>query len=271
MTLIQKTFAALQAKGRRALIPYVMAGDPAPWVTVGLMHRLVDAGANLIELGLPFSDPMADGKTIAYAAKRALDAGTSTQEAFAMCQEFRKTNSHTPVVVMGYLNPVEMMGQDAFVELCVRSGVSGVLLVDLPPQEAGALPSKLAARGIDMIFLLAPTTQPARMQQVLDKGQGFIYYVSLTGVTGASTLDATTASASISKVKTKTCLPVCAGFGIDSPNHARTMADTADGVIVGSALVRHFTQINAADEAQILAASDALINFFVSLRKAVDS
>lgn len=173
-TRIETTFNTLREQNKKALIPYVMAGDPNPSVTVSLLHELVDHGADVIEVGLPFSDPMADGETIALAGERALAGGTSTRQAIEMVKAFRKTNTTTPVLVMGYLNPIEIIGYDKFISLCQDAGVDGVLMVDLPPQEAGDFTQKLANSAMNEIFLLAPTTLPERREQVLKHGGGFI-------------------------------------------------------------------------------------------------
>ena len=189
MSRIAATFAALQEKNRKALIPFVTAGDPDPAMTVPLMHALAGAGADVIELGVPFSDPMADGPTIQRSSERALKHGTSLKHVLGFVAEFRQTNNATPVVLMGYANPIEAMGYDAFSAAASTAGVDGVLVVDYPPQEAGQLSGLLAQRGIDAIFLLAPTSTSLRIGEVARHARGYIYYVSLRGVTGAATLD----------------------------------------------------------------------------------
>lgn len=271
MTRIETTFATLNAQHKKALIPYIMAGDPSPSVTVDLMHQLVAHGADLIEIGLPFSDPMADGQTIAIAGERALAAGTSTRQAIDMVKKFRETNTTTPVLLMGYLNPVEIIGYDAFIDKCHKAGVDGLLLVDLPPHESDdALRQKLHQNAINQIFLLAPTTQAVRRKAVLEQGSGFIYYVSLKGVTGSNALDTDDVSAHVQAIKADTDLPVCVGFGIRDGASARAVATFADGVIVGSELVKHFADVGD-DTAKIDHAIAQVLAKMDELRLAIDS
>jgi tryptophan synthase alpha chain len=239
MSRIAACFATLKSNNRKALIPYVMAGDPNPAVTVPLLHAMVTAGADLIELGLPFSDPMADGPVIALAAERALAGGTST---FDMVAEFRKNDSTTPIVLMGYLNPIEIIGYEAFAARAEAAGVDGLLLVDLPPEEAGDLAGILAKHQIDPIFLLSPTTTDARIEHVVKAARGYVYYVSLKGVTGSSALDTVEVAARINAIKQKTDLPIGVGFGIHDRQTAQAVGAAADGVIVGTALVRSFAE-----------------------------
>jgi len=247
MSRIASCFAALKAQNRKALIPYIMAGDPSPDVTVPLLHEIVAAGADLIELGLPFSDPMADGPVIALAAERALAGGTSTLKALEMVAEFRKTNTTTPIILMGYLNPVEIIGYEAFVARAAAAGVDGLLMVDLPPEESGALGEILAKHAIDPIFLLAPTTTDARIEHVVNAARGYVYYVSLKGVTGSSALNTAEVDARIRQIKAKTDLPIGVGFGIHDRATAQAVGAAADGVIVGTALVRSFAEHAPAD------------------------
>ncbi|WP_290003307.1 tryptophan synthase subunit alpha [Faucicola atlantae] len=269
-TRIETTFGALKQQNKKALIPYIMAGDPNPNVTVELLHDLVAHGADIIEVGLPFSDPMADGETIALAGERALAGGTSTRQALAIVKQFRATNQHTPVLVMGYLNPVEILGYDNFIALCQEAGVDGVLMVDLPPQEAGNFTQKLANSQMNEIFLLAPTTLPQRRQQVLQHGGGFIYYVSVKGVTGSKALDTAEVGTQVQQIKAQTALPVCVGFGIRDGESAKAIGQYADGVIVGSELVRQFADVG--DNAdQIAAAKHRVLAKMDELRQALDS
>jgi tryptophan synthase alpha chain len=269
-TRIETTFNTLREQGKKALIPYVMAGDPNPTVTVSLLHELVDHGADVIEVGLPFSDPMADGETIALAGERAIAAGTSTRQAIDMVREFRKNNQHTPVLVMGYLNPVEIIGYDKFIAMCEDAGIDGVLMVDLPPQEAGSFTQKLANSHMNEIFLLAPTTLPARRDEVLKHGSGFIYYVSVKGVTGSKALDAPDVSQHVQAIKAQTALPVCVGFGIRDGASAKAVGQDADGVIVGSELVKNFANVGN-DEQQIAHAKKLILDKMDELRQAIDS
>lgn len=208
MSRLATRFGQLKSQQRKALVSYVMAGDPHPEVTVALLHQMVDAGVDVVELGLPFSDPMADGPVIALAAERALAGGTSTLDALNMVREFRKKDTETPVVLMGYLNPVEVIGYEKFTAYANECGVDGVLLVDLPPEEAKEFDAVLKKYGMDQIFLLAPTSTDERIKHVVNQASGFIYYVSLKGVTGAATLDVSEAAARIQKIKSFTDIPV---------------------------------------------------------------
>ena len=233
------------------------------------MHTLVAHGADVIEIGLPFSDPMADGQVISLAGERALANGTSTKAAIAMVKAFRQTNQTTPVLLMGYLNPIEIIGYETFVALCVDAGVDGVLMVDLPPQESGDFVQQLADNAINQIFLLAPTTDATRRQAVLKHGGGFIYYVSLKGVTGSSSLNTDEVSKGVSAIKADTDLPVCVGFGIRDGKSAQAVARFADGVIVGSELVRHFADVGDS-ESKIAQAIANISEKMDELRVAID-
>ncbi|MFW2177581.1 MULTISPECIES: tryptophan synthase subunit alpha [unclassified Moraxella] len=270
MTRIETTFATLKQQNKKALIPYIMAGDPNPTVTVELMQDLVKHGADIIEVGLPFSDPMADGQTISLAGERALAGGTSTRQAIEMVKEFRKTNTTTPVLFMGYLNPVEIIGYDNFLKLCQDAGADGLLMVDLPPQEAGEFTQDLKNHGMNEIFLLAPTTLPQRREQVLKHGGGFIYYVSVKGVTGSNTLDTDEVGKQVQAIKDSTDLPICVGFGIRDGASAKAVAKFADGVIVGSELVKHFADVGD-DSAKIATAKANILAKMDELRQAIDN
>lgn len=271
MTRIESTFKTLKSQNKKALIPYVMAGDPTPHSFVGLLHDLVKHGADMIEVGLPFSDPMADGPTVALAGERALAAGTSTRDALKMVAQFRKTDSETPIILMGYLNPVEIIGYDKFVGLCEQSGVDGILMVDLPPAEAGSFTQHLTAHSINEIFLLSPTTLAERRQQVLTHCGGYIYYVSLKGVTGSATLDTDDVATQVQAIKAETDLPVCVGFGIRDGASAKAIGKHADGIIVGSALVQNFADIDADDSSAVAAAQQRIMTKMDELRTALDS
>lgn len=249
MSRIAKRFAETRAAGRAALIPYITAGDPAPNVTVPLLHDLVAAGADLLEIGVPFSDPMADGPVIQLACERALAHGTSLRDVLAMVQEFRLQDPHTPVVLMGYLNPVERMGAAAFADAAATAGVDGVLLVDLPPEEGLELTGLMQRAGMDIIFLIAPTTSSARLQSVTAAASGFIYYVSLKGVTGSQSLDPAELDARLSAIRACTDLPLGVGFGIRDAPTAAAVARVADAVVVGSAIVRLAEQFPGEPEA----------------------
>jgi tryptophan synthase alpha chain len=237
MSRIESTLAALKAEGRTALIPYITAGDPHPSHTVGLMHALVDGGADIIELGVPFSDPMADGPTIQLACERALLHDTSLWNCCAMVAEFRKRDSRTPVVLMGYLNPIETRGLEAFCALAKASGVDGVLIVDLAVEEAPDFAPVVRAHGLDLIFLLAPTSSDARIDAIVRQASGYLYYVSLKGVTGAALLDVASVEAKLGQIRRHTSLPIAVGFGIRDAASAALVGTVADGVVVGSALV----------------------------------
>ena len=252
MSRIAATFARLATEKRKALIPYITAGDPLKTTTVPLMHAMVAAGVDIIELGFPFSDPMADGPVIQLAHERALRSGTSLRDVLALVAEFRRTNDTTPVVLMGYLNPIEAMGQDAFVGNAVAAGVDGVLVVDLPPEEAAGMSATAKAAGLDVIYLLAPTTTEARLKLVADQASGYLYYVSIKGVTGASTLDVGEVAGKVETIRNIARLPIGVGFGIKDAETAAAIGRVSDGVVVGSALVRKIEQY-AAEPARILA------------------
>lgn len=237
MNRIDQCFANLKSRGRRALIPFITAGDPAPEYTVGFMHALVEAGADVLELGVPFSDPMADGPVIQKACERALKHGVRLSHLFEMVREFRQTNTDTPVVLMGYLNPMERIGLEAFAEQAAAAGIDGVLAVDMPPEEAEELGPLLESPGLASIFLVAPTTTEERAATICAHGQGYLYYVSLKGVTGTATLDAADIAAHLAPLRGMTDLPLCVGFGIRDGASAAEVGKVADGVIVGSALV----------------------------------
>lgn len=242
MSRIGQTFTQLKAQGRKALIPFITAGDPAPASTVPLMHALVAGGADILELGVPFSDPMADGPTIQRASERALKHGVGLRDVLAMVAEFRQTNADTPVVLMGYANPIEAMGWDGFCAAAAAAGVDGVLTVDYPPEESAEFAAKCAAAGLDNIYLLAPTTPAARVEAVAKQARGFIYYVSLKGVTGAASLDLGEVAARLPAIRAATGLPVGVGFGISDAETARRVAEVADAVVIGSRIVREIEE-----------------------------
>ncbi|KAB7627863.1 tryptophan synthase subunit alpha [Alkalilimnicola sp. S0819] len=248
MSRIAKRFAELRAQGRKALIPYFTAGDPDPSQTVPLMHTLVAAGADLIELGVPFSDPMSDGPVIQAACERALTHDVKLTDIFAMVREFRQTDPDTPVVLMGYLNPLEVMGYRRFAELAAEAGVDGVLTVDLPPEEAAELTEPMAELGLDPIFLVAPTTTRARLEKICGVARGFVYYVSLKGVTGSASLDVAAVAERVEAIREYSDLPVGVGFGIGDAESAARVAAVSDAVVVGSALVRRIAEYGAEPE-----------------------
>ena len=238
MSRIAATFERLRREDRKALVPFFTAGDPSPKSTVPLMHALVAGGADVIELGVPFSDPMADGPVIQRSSERALKHGVSLKDVLGYAADFRKTNSTTPVVFMGYANPVEAMGAERFADAAKSAGVDGVLIVDYPPEESEAIVRLLEARGLDTIFLLSPTTTDSRLQRVAALGRGYLYYVSLTGVTGAANIDLDEISTRLAHIRKHTRLPVGVGFGIRDGETARRIAGVADAVIIGSRLVQ---------------------------------
>ena len=237
MSRIQPMFSRLRQQGRKALIPYITAGDPRPAQTVALMHALVAAGADLIELGVPFSDPMADGPVIQAACERALKQGTTLWRVLDMVKEFRRRDRQTPVVLMGYLNPIEARGLRSFARRAKASGVDGVLVVDLSAEEAGAFVPEFRACGLDCIFLVSPTSSKERIQAIVKVASGYLYYVSLKGVTGSASIDPIAVAGKVAEVRLHTELPVAVGFGVRDAVTAARVGAVADGVIVGSALV----------------------------------
>lgn len=266
MSRIAGCFEALRAQGRKALIPYITAGDPKPGITVSLMHAMVGAGGNIIELGVPFSDPMADGPVIQRASERALEHHTSLRDVLEMVRAFRVDDPDTPVVLMGYLNPIEVMGYEAFAVAAEDAGVDGVLTVDIPPEEAGDFLPALNQRGLDAIFLLAPTTTGTRINSICRAASGFVYYVSLKGVTGASHLDIDAVENKLAEIRRATDVPVGVGFGIKDAATAAAVAGLADAVVVGSALVLKIEAL--ADRPEAIA--PALAELLAEMRKAMD-
>ncbi len=242
MSRIDATLAALKAQGRKALIPYVTAGYPFADVTPELIHSMVGAGADIIELGVPFSDPSADGPVIQKAGDKALAFGIGTAQVLDMVRQFRRTNSNTPVVLMGYANPVERYdlkhGADSFIRDASAAGVDGVLIVDYPPEECVEFAAKLRAHQMDLIFLLAPTSTDARMQQVAQVASGYVYYVSLKGVTGSGALDTDAVEAMLPRIRQHVHIPVGVGFGIRDAATAQTIGRVADAVVIGSKIIQ---------------------------------
>lgn len=238
MSRIQQSFAALKANHRKGLIPYFCAGDPSPALTVPLMHALAQSGADVIELGIPFSDPMADGPLIQRAAERAIKHGVGLRDVFEMVREFRQTNLLTPVVLMGYANPIEHLGKEEFVRLAKETGVDGVLIVDYPPEECVDFVELLKAQGIDPIFLLAPTSTNERIAEVARHASGYLYYVSLKGITGAGHLDVSSVAAKLPLIQRFTQVPIAVGFGIKDAVTAQAVGQVADAVVVGSRIIQ---------------------------------
>jgi len=238
MSRIKNTFAALAAQGKKGLIPFITAGDPNPEQTVEFMHALAKGGADVIELGVPFSDPMADGPVIQRSSERALARGVTLKSVLADVKRFRETNDTTPVVLMGYANPIERMGAEAFAKAAKEAGVDGVLVVDYPPEEAVEFGKSMREAGIDPIFLLAPTSTEQRMKDVGRVASGYVYYVSLKGVTGAGHLDTADVGRKLAEIRRHVKLPVGVGFGIRDAAGAQAIASHADAVIIGSRVIQ---------------------------------
>lgn len=267
MSRIESVYRAQYEAGRSTLVTYVVAGDPEPGVTVAAMHGLAEGGANVIELGIPFSDPEAEGPDIQGGCERALAHHVRLKDVLEMVRVFRERDATTAVVLMGYLNSVEAMGYEHFARAAADAGVDGVLLVNLPPEEADVLRPELERLGLDLIFLLAPTTTTERAQRILDQASGFVYYVSLKGTTGAATLEVDPVRERLLELRTQTRLPIAVGFGIRDGDSARQVAAFADGVVVGSALVRRMGEL--ADQPQAI--PEALRTLTETLRQAMDS
>ena len=265
MSRLAVRFARLRAEGRKALVPFVTAGDPSREATVGVMHALVAAGADMIELGVPFSDPMADGPVIQRSSERALGRGVASRDVFDFVREFRRGDELTPVVLMGYLNPVEMRGAADYAADAKAAGVDGLLLVDLPPEEAAPTREALNAAGLELISLAAPTTSEARLPRLAGEAQGYLYYVSFAGVTGASITDAGQVSERCARLRELSPVPVLIGFGIKDAASASAMAPLADGIVVGSALVEALSAAADPDDAARRAHA-----FLAPLRAALD-
>jgi tryptophan synthase alpha chain len=265
MSRIETTFKSLREQGKKALIPFITAGDPSPLLTVPLMHKLVEAGADILELGVPFSDPMADGPTIQRASERALKHGVGLKDVLALVAEFRKTNATTPVVLMGYANPIEAMGYEQFAAAAAGAGVDGVLTVDYPPEECAGLAASLQQRDIDMIFLLSPTTPDKRFQLVAKLARGFIYYVSLKGVTGSANLDLQEVGRKIPLIQAAANLPVGVGFGIRDGETARAVAQFSDAVVIGSRIVQEI------ENSQAEAVTQNVFTLVKGIRTAMDA
>lgn len=247
MSRITPVVKALQSQGRRALIPYLVAGDPDAPTTLALMHELVRQGADIIELGMPFSDPSSDGPVIQLGAERALAAGMTLSGVLDLVARFRETDPDTPVVLMGYANPVEITGYQAFASRAAAAGVDGVLLVDLPVGEAGDWLAASREQGLDTIFLVAPTTPPSRIEAICRHSSGYLYYVSLKGVTGAALSDPQAIETRVKELRTQTELPVMVGFGIKDEDSAVAMASASDGVIIGSAIVKRIAELDGGE------------------------
>jgi tryptophan synthase alpha chain len=264
---IERCFNDLASRGRCALVTYITAGDPAAAITPRIMHSLIDGGADIIELGMPFSDPMADGPIIQRASERALKNGMSLAGVLDIVRAFRRENSDVPIILMGYLNPIEAMGYEHFSAQATEAGVDGVLIVDVPPEEAKTINTHLAGSGLDQIFLIAPNSSRARIDGVREFAGGFVYYVSVKGVTGAKSIDPGEVSAGIEQIRLRLSLPVGVGFGIKSPESAAAVAGAGDAVIVGSAFIE-IVERNAGDIDEMCKEVES---FAAQLRGAIDS
>jgi tryptophan synthase alpha chain len=265
MSRIAACFARLAAERRKGLIPYVAAGDPAPELTVPLMRALAGAGADIVELGVPFSDPMADGPVIQRATERAIRRGVGLKQTLQFVSEFRRSDASTPVVLMGYANPIEHMGREAFARAAAEAGVDGVLVVDYPPEECEDFAAAMKAAGIDPIFLLAPTSTEDRIARVARVASGYLYYVSLKGITGAGHLDVDAVAARVPVIKSMARVPVGVGFGIRDAASAQALARVADAVVVGSRIIQ---EMEAVPPDRAVAAAGALL---AELRRAIDA
>ncbi len=265
MSRIQSTLSALAEQNKKGLIPFITAGDPTPELTVPLMHALVAGGADIIELGVPFSDPMAEGPVIQRACERALKNGVGMSDVLRHVEAFRKTNTSTPVVLMGYANPIERMGIDAFVDGAKAAGVDGAIVVDYPPEECEEFAARMRASDLDLIFLLAPTSTEERIAQVAKIGSGFCYYVSLKGVTGAGHIDTTEVAERIATIRKHIKLPIGVGFGIRDAQTAKAIASVSDAVVIGSRIIQELE--NTSHDR----ATEAVQVFLTQIRKALDA
>lgn len=264
MSKIAALFANLKANNKKGLIPFVTAGDPHPKLTVDVMHALVKGGADVIELGVPFSDPMADGPVIQRSSERALAQGVTLKQCLANVQQFRERNQHTPVVLMGYANPIEQMGHAQFASAAKAAGVDGVLVVDYPPEECEDFAKTMRNNGIDPIFLLAPTSSKERIHHAAQIASGYIYYVSLRGVTGAGNLNTQDVANVLPLIRQETSIPVAVGFGIRDAQSAKAVSQTADAVVIGSRIVQLLEEAKSGQELEVLE------RFIHEIRQALD-
>lgn len=266
MSRISTLFESLKANNTTALVPYIMCGDPDLDTTLELMHALVKSGVNMIELGVPFSDPMADGPVIQQAAERVLEHNVSLHDVINVVAKFRETDNETPVILMGYLNPIEVMGYGAFARAAAAAGVDGALTVDIPPEEGEGYTDILKANGVDPIYLLAPTSDNSRIESIGKVAGGFVYYVSLKGVTGAATLDTDSVAQKLGQIRQHIDLPLGVGFGISDAETAAKVGSMADAVVVGSAIVKRMAE-HGQDPAKLIASVTELTS---SMRQAMD-
>ena len=267
MSRIAACFDKLNRKKSRALVPFITAGDPAPAATLPLMHALVEGGADIIELGVPFSDPMADGPVIQRSSERALKFGIGLHDVLDIVAQFRKKDQATPVILMGYLNPVEIMGYAKFAKQAQESGVDGVLLVDSPPEESEELQQELKRNNLDQVFLLSPTTSDQRLVHICSMASGFLYYVSLKGVTGSNQLDVNQVSQKINHIRSMTKLPIGVGFGIKDAATAKSIAGFSDAIIIGSALVEKIANVGEQQDKLL----PMVTGYLAEMRSAIDT
>ena len=265
MSRIAPTFAALAASNKTGLVTFITAGDPGPEMTVPLMHAMVAGGANILELGVPFSDPMAEGPVIQRACERALKFNISTRDVLEYVRQFRTTDQSTPVVLMGYANPIERMGTDAFIAAAKAAGADGAIVVDYPPEECEPFAAAMRASGLELIFLLAPTSTPERIAQVAKVGSGFSYYVSLKGVTGAGNIDTAEVAERLAAIREHVKLPIGVGFGIRDAATAKAVAQVADAVVIGSRIIQEI-EANPKEHAV-----EAVRTFVAGIREALDA
>lgn len=265
MSRIAPTFAALKAQNKTGLVTFITAGDPGPEFTVPLMHAMVEGGADVIELGVPFSDPMAEGPVIQRACERALAFGVGLKDVFGFVREFRKNDQTTPVVLMGYANPIERIGQQEFIRSAKEAGADGAIVVDYPPEECTEFAASMRENGLDLIFLLAPTSTVERVRQVAQHGGGFSYYVSLKGVTGSGAIDTVDVARRVNAIREHVKLPIGVGFGIRDAATAKAVAEVADAVVIGSRIIQEIESVPKED------AVVAVRTFLSGIRSALDA
>jgi tryptophan synthase alpha chain len=266
MGMLSEKLKSLASNNRKALVAYIVAGDPEPGVTVPLMHKLVESGVDVIELGVPFSDPEAEGPVIQLAHERALAHNVSLTDCLEMATEFRQSDQATPIVLMGYMNPIETMGYENFAVKAAKAGVNGTIIVNLPPEEAVGLSASLEANDIEPVYLLAPTTTDERAQMICQASRGFVYYVSLKGTTGAANLDIDDVTEKMARFKKVSPLPIMVGFGVKDGAGAKAVAEVADGAVVGSAIVK----LMAEHKGDLKKLNDEVGKFVSELRAAID-
>jgi len=264
-------FQGLREQNRKGVIPYVVAGDPSPDGTVSLLHQLVAAGADVLEIGVPFSDPMSEGPIIQKGHERALANGMNLSAVLDMVSVFRRDDQRTPIVMMGYVNPIERFGYSAFADACAVAGVDGLITVDLPPEEVDEIDAALQAVGLDNIFLISPTTPEARIKKIVERARGFIYCVAVKGVTGSGQLDTDAVAARVATIKGMTTLPVAVGFGIKDAHSAQAVAKAADAVVVGSALIAEMAAMARAENASEIQIHGSAVELLQGIRSGVDS